>query len=307
MKSPVGGGIEIVFPNGTTLIVTPGWWDSQGKWYLNVNVYNTTANEGLMGQLAQRSWLPALPDGTSLGPKPAALHDRYIALYETFADAWRVTDATSLFDYAPGTSTATFTLDGWPRENPSSCTIAEEPLAQPLDAEVAARHCRAIADNNRKANCVFDVMVAGHPGFAETYLFTQQLQPGATKIVVQDDKDSTRYGESVTFTATVAPMVSRSGAGTPTGTVQFILDNGMMGNPIALDSNGRAVLTTASLQVGQRQVVANYIPSPGSVSLASSSPEEIHTVIKTYGQLYWLVILLIIIILIAIVWWYRTR
>jgi hypothetical protein len=64
------------------------------------------------------SWLPALPDGTSVGQLPPTLHQRYIDLYKTFAERWRVTAATSLFDYAPGTSTATFTLDDWPPENP---------------------------------------------------------------------------------------------------------------------------------------------------------------------------------------------
>ena len=33
---------------------------------------------------------------------PASLGARYDTLYEKFADAWRVTDRDSLFDYAPG-------------------------------------------------------------------------------------------------------------------------------------------------------------------------------------------------------------
>ena len=38
---------------------------------------------------------------------PANLHDRYVTLYDKFGAAWRVTNSNSLFDYAPGTSTAT--------------------------------------------------------------------------------------------------------------------------------------------------------------------------------------------------------
>jgi len=46
----------------------------------------------------------SLPDGTRL---PAATDDqqRSTVVYGQFADAWRVTDATSLFDYDAGKST----------------------------------------------------------------------------------------------------------------------------------------------------------------------------------------------------------
>jgi hypothetical protein len=45
-----------------------------------------------------------LPDGEVL-QQPLTTTE----LYGTFANAWRVTQATSLFDYGPGRSTATFT------------------------------------------------------------------------------------------------------------------------------------------------------------------------------------------------------
>jgi subtilisin family serine protease len=178
-RSAAGNGIEIEFPDGTRLIVTAGWWDSQGKWYLNVDVLHTPAVEGLLGAIAPGSWLPALADGTSLGPMPASLHQRYVDLDQTFADAWRVTAATSLFDYAPGTSTATFTLRSWPPENPP-CALPETSPAKPLDLRTAQRLCRPITDKNRNADCVFDVRVTGEPGFARTYLLTQQVLAGPT-------------------------------------------------------------------------------------------------------------------------------
>lgn len=307
VKSPAGGGIEIHYADGTKLVVTPDYWDAQKKWYLNVNVYETVASEGIMGKLATRSWLPALPDGTSLGPKPDAVHDRYVGLYETFADAWRVTDVTSLFDYAPGTSTATFTLDSWPRENPTSCAIEGEPSAPSLDARVAEQHCSAIVDENSKANCIFDVMVTGHPGFAQTYALTEQLQPGATETTVKDDMDPTKDGENVTFTAAVVRTLSRDGAA-PTGTVQFVVDGGNVGSPVALDSNGQAAWSTSGLQVGKHQIVAKYLPSGfGGIFLATSSPEESHTVSTTSDPLFWLVVLLIVVVIVLIVWWYRNK
>ena len=65
---------------------------------------------GIAGAIGPDTWLPALPDGSSIGPLPGTSHGRYVDLNQKFADAWRVTDANSLFDYGSGTSTSTFTL-----------------------------------------------------------------------------------------------------------------------------------------------------------------------------------------------------
>lgn len=307
VKSPTGGGMEIHYLDGTKLVVTPAWWDAQQKWYLNVNVYETTATEGIMGMIAKRGWLPALPDGTSLGPKPEALHDRYVHLYEKFADAWRVTVSTSLFDYAPGTSTQTFTNRNWPGENPSSCAIEGEPTAQPIDVHLAEQHCSAVADKNNRANCIFDVSVTGYPGFAQTYQTSEQLHPGLTQTAVKDDRDPSSFGDTVSFTATVVPTLSR-GIGAPGGNVQFVLNGGKVGDPVTLDSSGRATWSSSNLQSGEHQVVANYIPSRfGAVFLASSSPEESHTVIAAQNFYLWLIILLIIILLIVLIIWRYLR
>ena len=44
-----------------------------------------------MGFVPKESWLPRLRNGVDVGPRPASLHDRYVTLYKTFADSWRVT------------------------------------------------------------------------------------------------------------------------------------------------------------------------------------------------------------------------
>jgi hypothetical protein len=165
---------------GTQLVVTPAYWNAQQTWYLNLNVYQTSATEGYWGRLGDDSWLPALPDGTSLGSRPEALDQRYRDLYETFADAWRVTDETSLFDYAPGTSTATFTLADWPRFNTQSCLIEGVTAAEPTDPATAEQACNAIIDPDQRADCIFDVTVTGHTGFAESYERMQEFEPHGT-------------------------------------------------------------------------------------------------------------------------------
>lgn len=300
VKSPVAdGGIEIHYANGTQLVVTPAWWQDQQKWYLNITASGTTATEGIYGKLAKDGWLPALPNGTSLGPKPDASHQRYVQLYQTFADAWRVTDATSLFDYLTGTSTASFTRGEWPRENPQSCAIPQQVSATPVSVAVATQACGAISDKNMNDDCVFDVSVTGHTGFAKTYGLTQQLQPGATDTTVKGDKDPSKLGDAVTFTATVAPRVPRGG-GAPIGTVQFTLDGGKVGAPIALDSDGHAPWTTSSLQVGQHQIAAQYIPAGWRAPFtASTSPTLSHTVLAAGGNYWWLIVLLLIVILVV--------
>ncbi len=182
------GGIEIAFPDKYLLQVTPGWWSSQQKWYLNIGVVPAPSTPsvsgaspgdpplvgGIGGPIAPRSWLPVLPDGSSMGPMPSALTDRYVDLYEKFGKAWRVTDSSSLFDYAPGTSTSSFTLASWPKQQPP-CDLPATIPVEPTTLAIAQEACAAIRDNNMRANCVFDVRVTGELGFANTYVLTENL------------------------------------------------------------------------------------------------------------------------------------
>jgi hypothetical protein len=175
-----GGGYEFDAVDGTQLVATPAYWTDQQTWYLNLNIYQTSAVRGIWGRLASRSWLPALPDGTSLGPKPMGLLDRYQEVYDKLGSAWRVTDATSLFDYASGTSTATFTTAGWPGFDVNNCLIQGQTPAQPTTQQAAAQACSAVTDPAQKADCTFDVMVTGNTGFAQTYVTMQGFQPHGT-------------------------------------------------------------------------------------------------------------------------------
>jgi hypothetical protein len=184
IQTTAPGGVQIEAPGGTVIVLTPDFWDYYQVWYLNIDVRNARATEGVMGVIPAGNWLPALPDGTLMGSRPADLHQRYIDLYEKFETAWRVTDATTLFDYASGTSTASFTIENWPEENPRGCTVpkrvpsgpaAKAPL-KPLPLEAAQQHCRKIAAEAARANCITDVMVTGEPKFAQTYLRGDQIE-----------------------------------------------------------------------------------------------------------------------------------
>lgn len=216
MPTTAPGGIQIEAAGGSVIVITPGWWNHYQLWYMNIDASHVRATQGVMGTIAPGSWLPALPDGSSLGPRPKDLQQRYRDLYEKFGDAWRVSDTTSLFDYAPGTSSATFTITSWPLgESPQACTLPRRPDGVPvkppvkaLSLEVAQQHCKAIVADDARANCIADVRVTGEPGFAKTYLLGERIErngkPAAPDLVSPKDGE-TGLVKPVGFTWNEAP------------------------------------------------------------------------------------------------------
>jgi len=183
VRTDVPGGIQVEAPGGSVVIITPGWWDHYQVWYLNISTRHIRTTQGIMGVIPPGSWLPNLPDGRRVGPRPKDLGERYSDLYKLFGTAWRVTNATTLFDYAPGISTADYTFADWPNgESPSSCVAPPQPGGIPLPppqpvltVAEAEQHCSAIVADDARDNCVQDVRVTGEPGFAQTYLAEQQV------------------------------------------------------------------------------------------------------------------------------------
>jgi subtilisin family serine protease len=279
IASHATGGINVTFPDGTTMIATPNWWPTQSRWYLNISVFHTPANEGLLGALATGSWLPALPDGSSLGPRPTPLHQRYVDLNGTFADAWRVTGATSLFDYAPGSSTSTFTIPSWPPQS-GPCVIPDsgvEPV-KPLDPATAQQACAVISDRNRRIACIADVQATGEIGFANAHQISELVIIGGTRTRLDAAKLVTAPREEARFTATVQRHASTGPAAVPTGNVQFTLDGRDVGAPVKLDGKGDAVWRTAELQAGVHTIGARYLAPQGSSFFESSALAVTHTV-----------------------------
>jgi hypothetical protein len=83
---------------------------------------------------------------------------------------------------------------------------------------------------------------------------TQTIDSGSTTTTVTPSANPSTYGNAVTFTATVAPVVSA--AGTPTGTVTFWDGTTVLGTGTL--SGGSASYTTSALAAGGHSITASY-------------------------------------------------
>jgi hypothetical protein len=177
-------GVEINFPDGKFLSVS-GSLPLLNVEFSGLGVVSKSAGSsvsGLAGFVPNGSWLPRLPNGASVGPMPASLHARYITLNQTFGNDWRVTNSNSLFDYAPGTSTATFTNTAWPVENATTCSIPNQKTMPHISAEAAEEACKLITNTTLHSSCVFDVQVTGITRLADTYAVNERIH---TKMAVK--------------------------------------------------------------------------------------------------------------------------
>lgn len=82
--------------------------------------------------------------------------------------------------------------------------------------------------------------------------FTLTVLKAAAAVSITAEPNPSVFGQEVTFTATVS-----SSAGTPTGMVQFTLNGGNLGAPVAL-ADGIATFSTAALPTGAHIIGAAY-------------------------------------------------
>lgn len=119
----------------------------------------------------------------------------------------------------------------------------------------------------------FSAVYSGDSNYASSTSppFTVNVAYPSTTTVTSSAPTATE-AQNVTFTATVS---SSQTAGPPlTGTVQFQLPSGNLGNPVAV-SNGQAQLTTTSLPIGILLITAIY---SGDANYAGSSATLVETV-----------------------------
>ena len=117
-------------------------------------------------------------DGTRVA-FPADVKPDYQKLYRTFGDSWRISASQSLFDYAAGESTATFTDLSFPDPNAP---------AIPADQTTAATMLctRFGLSGTALAGCTFDVATTGDAGFAVTDARSTRVGPQTLGVIAAD-------------------------------------------------------------------------------------------------------------------------
>lgn len=179
MEWPVGEGtlyrdnrVDAIlrWPDGSAVRIR-AW----GSAHLGIQLAAGRPSEGLLGDVDGD---PAndlrLADGTVVErPVPFAV------LYGAFADAWRVTAETSLFDYDPGRGPADWAIADYPRQLASPDHIPEETR---VSAEALCDGL-GIEDPVLRTACVVDIACTGDPGAVASLL---DLEPPVDSVEVTD-------------------------------------------------------------------------------------------------------------------------
>jgi hypothetical protein len=85
---------------------------------------------------------------------------------------------------------------------------------------------------------------------------SQEVDKASTTTAVTTSVNPSTYGQAVSFTATVSPVAP--GAGTPTGTVQFVIDGVNFGSPVTLVNGTATSGSISTLFAGTHTVTTVY-------------------------------------------------
>ena len=165
----LAGDYKLVFTNAGQEGVTISW----NTPYLNYTVMLGNSRKGhvtgLMGNYdGDYSNDFRLPDGTAVEPLFANIHGK-------FADAWRISNANSLFVYDTGKNTASYTDRNFPKTFPA---IAPEKLAWAEDVCKGA----GVTRQPELGHCMFDVGLTGDTRLAQSAVVSQQDFPASPEV-----------------------------------------------------------------------------------------------------------------------------
>jgi hypothetical protein len=175
-------GYTIRWPDGSR-----AWIDVVGRWALRLFVALAPERAGTVtGLLGNFDADPGNDlvrrDGQPLG-EPTFDH-----VYPGFADSWRIHAGESLFTYAPGQDTASFTDRRFPER---AQTVADLP-ADRRDRARSVCVRAGVTDPAQLDACVLDVGVTGEPAFAVNSGDVQQATvPPAPPVVAPEAGDRT--------------------------------------------------------------------------------------------------------------------
>jgi hypothetical protein len=187
--------VSVVWPDGST--VSLKWYLG---WFVRVTVPEPRAArmEGLLGAVdGDLTNDLRMPDGTVVDTIDAEAYE------SPFANAWAVDESTTLFDYEPGESPATFRIPH------------PQPEIAPLDLDALGECEAALGDDaagHEVESCAYDVTATGDGGFVDEYVeVVDERLDGAELAEPLLDGLTTEPPES-----SVAPAGSRAGEPTLT-------------------------------------------------------------------------------------------
>ena len=249
-----GDTIVLVYPSGDQLHVRL----RSGR--MDLEVYLTpNRSGGVAGLLGDADGDPdndiARRDGFVFTP-PVAFEDLYTDT-GTFDESWRISSAESLFDYAPGESTSTFTDTSFPDATASPGSLA------PDDYEAALAACQAagLTDPFLLDACVIDVGHTGDDGFADdsaaagapdrTLAVTPEIYDVAFLHAVGDTSSATVYENALEARGFVVSLVQLGSTESSNANLLDDYDLLMIGPFTGLNANwGDEKVLNAVLQSG---------------------------------------------------------
>jgi hypothetical protein len=286
-----GGVLEENSANSYTLVWNTGEQlqvTDEGT-YLNATVSLPNSDAGkVQGLLGNDDGNPSndlmLPGGTVL-PQPTT----YSELYGQYADAWRVTDPTSLMDYGPGQDTASFTNTNFPYNQVSLGNLPPDAVAQAEAAAAAA----GITDPNLVLAAVEDYLLTGNPNALIGSENVQQQEGGKSTTgttptapppvvaAVGVFANLPSVVESTTGANSVGFTVSLTSAEANATTVDYqVVDSGP-GFLSAADFGGILPSGTVTIAAGQTSALFT-VALPANV-LGSAADENLQVVISSTG------------------------
>ena len=175
-----------------------------GGTYLNLTIAGGPADgpgslRGLLGSDNGTANEFTLPNGTVL-QQPVSASE----LYGEFANAWRVTQATSLLDYGPGQTTATFTNTQFPAGVVPLSSLPASVLQNAQNMVTAA----GITDPGLAQGATEDYLLTGDKSFIQSA--AQQQNTTATTSLVVTPPTDTLTGVGI---ASVASTVTEAASG----------------------------------------------------------------------------------------------
>ncbi|HEV2349701.1 MAG TPA: Ig-like domain repeat protein, partial [Terriglobia bacterium] len=275
LATPRSGHLAFLLPHNNSILIVGGTSGGTARssteiYYPWTGAFNSSG--ALASARTNASGAPLGQDGLLLLAGGANASGTPLSSAELYGFATVKTDKS---DYAPH-ETVTISGSGWEAGEVVTLMLHEVPT---LDGD---RKLRAAADaggnilttqfspNAHDDGVRFYLTATGSSSQAQS-TFTDKI---ATTTTVTSSVNPSAIGQAVTFTATVTR--NTSGVGTPSRTVQFVIDGVNFGLPVSLSpcasQSACATLTVSTLTAGTHTVEADYSSDVNFLSSSGTLP-----------------------------------